>query len=82
MSTKYIEVYGTMPEAREYIAEEFNLPVLPPPVSLRPPQDIRSGPIRTITYYPMEGWAGLGGAAAICVCSGFVAFAITSIVLR
>lgn len=50
--TKYIEVYGTLPEAQEYVAEEFNLPVLPPPAVLRPPLTMRKPYTRTIAIWP------------------------------
>jgi hypothetical protein len=78
--TRYIEVYGTMPEAREYIAEEFGLPVLPPPISVIPPQNIRRGPIRTITYYPEESLSGFEGPASFVI-GGIIAFALASIIL-
>lgn len=79
--TKYIEVYGTLPEAREYIAEEFDLPVLPPPISVIPPQDIRSGPRRVITYYPEESM-GSDSSAPVGILSGLLAFVVTSFLLR
>jgi len=79
---RYIEVYGTMPEAREYIAEEFNLPVLPPPISVIPPQDIRSGPKRVITVYPDDGLGCTEGTATIGVLSGLLAFALANILMR
>ena len=79
--TRYIEVYGTLPEARQYIAEEFGLPGLPPPISVIPPQDIRSGPIRTLTYYPEESLGGIGGSTTACLLGGVAAFVIASIIL-
>ena len=45
-------VYGTADEARRYAAEEMRLPGPILPVSVRPPLDIRTGPVRTVTIYP------------------------------
>jgi hypothetical protein len=50
--THVLQVYGTPTEARKYIAEEFGLPAIPPPVTVLPQYDIRSGPVRTITVVP------------------------------
>jgi hypothetical protein len=50
--THVLQVYGTPTEARKYIAEEFGLPAIPPPVTVLPPYDIRSGPTRTLTVVP------------------------------
>jgi len=55
LPAQVLEVYGTPEEARQYIAEEFGLPSKPPPVSVLPPFDIRSGPVRTVTIYPANG---------------------------
>jgi hypothetical protein len=49
---KYVDVYGTMPEAQEYVAEEFNMSVLPPPAVLRPPRTMRKPYTRTIAIWP------------------------------
>jgi len=49
---RIVEVYGTMPEAQEFIAEEFRLPGLPPAYALRPPLNPKLDPYRHVTVLP------------------------------
>lgn len=46
---RVVEVYGTMPEAQEFIREEFNLQHLPPAYALQPPMNPKTQPYRHVT---------------------------------
>jgi len=51
---RVVEVYGTMPEAQEFVQEEFNLPYLPPAYALQPPMNPKTAPYRRITTLPVS----------------------------
>jgi hypothetical protein len=57
--TKYVEVYGTLPEAQQYVAEEFDLPVLPPTSVLVPPLTMKKPYTRTIAILPQKQELGI-----------------------
>jgi hypothetical protein len=59
---RIVEVYGTMPEAQEFIREEFDLPGLPPAYALAPPANPRTDPYRRVTTIPIP--TPLGNDAA------------------
>lgn len=60
--TRAVEIYGTMPEAQEFIQEEFGLPGLPPAYALAPPANPRTDPYRRVTTIPIPTAMGNGEA--------------------
>jgi hypothetical protein len=56
---KFVESYGTLPEARQYVAEEFDLPFAVPAVTVLPALTPKTTPkqpyLRTVSvFYPEE----------------------------
>jgi len=47
-----VEVYGTLPEAQEYVSQELELPYLPPAYALQPPLP-KLMSHRNVTFLPV-----------------------------